>query len=200
MKTLSTPTALALALALLTSCTSVSTGPLALPLQERLRNPLVAERYWAEMAEHMADFARRDDVIAKDPVKATIIEAERTRALQRVAQARTVKKEGTSGMMLAIHPFEDAEGEVLLRSTTLFFGTTFLTAPNPSVSVLLTTVVDPRDVRFPDKTSVNLGELQTAYGAQQYEIPDGKGNGNFRTAVLYDTRLDRVVGFAQLSK
>lgn len=185
---------------LVTSCAAALSGPLTMPLQERMKNPLIAERYWAEMAEHMADFVRTEDPIAKDPVTLAIIEAERLRALDRVAQARALKKEGISGGFLQVNTRDIAVGETLLRGRTLSFGTNFLTDPNPSVHVYLTMVVDPRDAAFPDRTSLDLGELQTPYGAQEYAIPEDKENGTFRTVVLYDTKLKRLIGFAQLSK
>src|SRR3989338_6372868 len=50
---------------LLASCTAATSGPIGMPLQERLHNPLVADRYWGEMAEHMADLVRFEDPITK---------------------------------------------------------------------------------------------------------------------------------------
>ncbi|NOS66900.1 MAG: hypothetical protein HOO67_00820 [Candidatus Peribacteraceae bacterium] len=185
---------------LLASCSTAPSGPLSMPLQERMNNPLVAERYWSEMAEHMADYVRMGDAIAKDPVKLAIIDAERLHALDRVAEARILKEEGTSGVFVQVTPHETAIGEVLLRGTTLSFGTSFLVDPTPSARVYLTTMVDPRDGQFPDQTGIDLGELQTAYGAQEYALPDGTRTDALRTAVLYDTKLERVLGFAQLAK
>lgn len=183
----------------LVSCSAAPSGPLSLPLQERMRNPLVAERYWGDLAEHMAEFARQGDPILKDTVKAAIIDGERLRALERVTDARALKGEGTSGIFKTSTPLEELDGEVLLRGNTLSFGPSFYTLPGPSVRVYLTTTVDPRDAKFPDPTSVDLGLLQTAYGPQEYAVPEGNLEG-LRTAVLYDTMLDRIVGFAQLSK
>lgn len=189
----------ALTLVSLAACTAAPQGPLAMPLQERMRNPLVAERYWSEMAEHMADFVRMADPIVKDSLKLAIIDAERLRALDRVAEARALKSEGISGVFLQVSR-DTSMGEVLLRGNTLSFGTAFLVDPSPSMHVYLTTVVDPRDAAFPDATSVNLGALQTAYGSQEYAVPADEQNDKFRTAVLYDTKLERLIGFAQLSK
>lgn len=183
---------------LLASCGAAPSGPLSLPLQERLRNPLVAERYWSGVAEHMADFTRTDDPIMNDPVKAAVIEDERLRALERVDYARSLKKEGVSGVLQAVHANDDAFGEILLRGTTLSFGSAFEIKPSSAVRVYLTTAVDPRDVRFPDASSIDLGPLQTAFGAQEYAIPKDKLNPKFITAVLYDTNLGRIIGFAQL--
>ncbi len=186
------------AVLLLVACASPPSGPLSAPLQERLRNPLVAERYWSDMAEHMADFTRTNDPIMKDAGKAAIIEAERTRALERVTQARKLKKEGRSGIWQAVVPTEDVIGEALLQGHILYIGPAFEARPNPSVSMYLTRAVDPRSAGFPDETSLNLGQLQSAFGAQEYAIPTDRQTEDFFTAVLYDTRLKRLMGFAQL--
>ncbi len=188
------------ALLLIAACASAPSGPIGMPLQERLHNPLVAERYWGELTEHMADLVRFQDPITQDAVKMAVIDEARLRALDRVAEARALKNEGISGMFLQPTAYETAMGEALLRGNTLSFGVSFLTNPNPSVHVYLTVVIDPRDAAFPDSTSLDLGLLQTAFGAQEYAIPEGKNSPSFRTVVLYDTTLDRLIGFAQLSK
>ncbi len=185
---------------LLAACASSPSGPLSAPLQDRLRNPLVAERYWSEMAEHMADFTRMNDAIMKDPTQAAVIEAERTRALERVTQARTLIKEGLSGSWQAVALTEDVNGVALLRDHMLYISSAFETRPNPSVYMYLTRMVDPRNGAFPDETSLNLGQLQSAFGEQEYAIPEARQSEEFFTAVLYDTRLRRLMGFAQLGK
>lgn len=182
---------------LLTAC-AASSGPLSLPLQERLRNPLVAEQYWSDMAEHMAEFTRQRHPLLQEPLKAALIEGERLGALERVAAARELKAEGVSGVFKTSTLLEDIGGEALLRGGTLSFGPSFFVLPGPSVHVYLTTMVDPRDAMFPDATSVGLGLLQTAYGSQEYGLPEGAPEG-LQTVVLYDTKLERIVGFAQLS-
>ncbi len=187
-------------LPLVASCAAAPSGPIGMPLQERLHNPLVAEQYWGGLAEHMADLVRFEDPITKNEVKMAVIDSERLRALDLVAKARALKSEGVSGTFLQPTPHEMAMGEVLLRGETLSFGPSFLIDPNPSVHVYLTTVTDPRDATFPDETSIDLGALQTAYGGQEYAVPSGKENPQLRTVVLYDTQLERLIGFAQLAK
>ncbi len=190
----------AVTIIILTGCTTASTTPLSLPLQERLRNPLLAERYWSGMAEHLADFVRTKDPIIKDSAKAAIIDSERLRALDRVAQARALIDEGMSGKFQTFTLNEDAFGEALLRDNILYFSAAFEIKPNPSVMVFLSSIVDPRDTGFPDATAVSLGQLQTAFGPQSYEIAEGRLSADARTVVLYDTRLERVIGFAQLAR
>ena len=183
---------------LLTACATSHASPRTSTLQERLLNPLYAERYWSEMSEHMADFIRTNDPMAKDPVKGAIIDGERTHALAQVEAARALKHEGISGIFLAAK--EEVTGEALLRDKTLSLSSNFLAYPDPSAHVLLTTITDPRGVRFPDTSSLDLGQLQSPYGDQEYVIPDDRVNKDFRTVVLYDTTLNVVLSFAQLSK
>ncbi len=187
-------------LLLLVGCATQGTSPTTLSLKLRLQNPLVAERYWSEMAEHMADFVRSKNPILKDPVKAAIIEGQRTLALQKVEEARKKETSGISGSFVTPESLEDVHGQTLLTDNTLYFDTTFITYPGPSIHVYLTTVVDPRDVAFPDTSSIDLGALQIAYGAQQYPVSEKSMNPAFRTAVLFDTQLMKTIGFAQLSK
>ena len=73
----------------------------------------MAERYWSELAEHMADTIRRKDAVMKDPLKAAIIEGERVRALERVAQARKMETDGISAAMVTQDVNEDVHGNVL---------------------------------------------------------------------------------------
>lgn len=165
-------------------------------LRDRLQNPLFAERYWAEMVERMADFVRTGHPLSKDPVASAVMEAERTRGLARLADARKKKEGGLSGSFFKVT--DDVQGAVLLVGSTLSFGTEFLAYPEPEQHVYLTTVVDPRETEFPDATSVDLGELESPYGAQQYAIPEGRMDPRFRTVVLYDRQLKVITAIAQL--
>lgn len=177
-----------------------SSGTVGMPLLERLRNPLIAERYWSEMAEHMADYSRRNDPVLKDGVKASIIESERTRALERLETARTLQREGVMGQFITPSQHEDARGFALLVRDRLYFDSTFITFPSPGMRVYLTEAVDPRDVNFPDTSALDLGPLQSAYGDQTYGIPEEHVETAFRTVVLYDRELNLIIGMAQLAK
>ena len=53
-------------------------------------------------------------------------------------------------------------------------------------------------MEFPDETAVDLGRLESAYGAQHYAVPPLDYANQLRTAVLYDRELKRIHGFAQL--
>jgi len=67
--------------------------------------------------------------------------------------------------------------------------------------VYLTNAVDPRDVAFPDPSAKDIGLIASPYGAQSYALaltPDELKK--YRTVVLLDRELNRIYGFAQLSK
>ena len=89
-------------------------------------------------------------------------------------------------------------GEVVYVPNMLHFGTKFESSPGVSLRVYLTTVVDPRDVVFPDDTALDLGTLKNAFSAQSYNVPEVENPKLYRTAVIWDTKLDRLYGFAQL--
>ena len=95
---------------------------------------------------------------------------------------------------------EYAKGDFLYIDDTLYVGTLFEIDPLPGLHVYLTTVVDPRDVEFPDDTAMDLGPIQTAYGAHAYEVPSVENPLLYRTVVLWDNELGRLHSFAQLNK
>lgn len=183
---------------LLVSCAQKTVSPRAVPLQERLANPLFAERYWYDRAEHMADFFRQKSALTKDPVKSAVIEDLRTTALSQLQVARGRKAEGVSATFIS--GGDPVQGTALLTDTTLFLGPDFLTYPAPALHVYLTAMVDPRDGTFPDRTTVDLGSLQSPYGEQEYGLPSSPADPQLRTVVLYDATLERLYGFAQLSR
>lgn len=182
----------------LAACTQSGSSSRAYPLRDRLKNPLVAERYWAEMVEHLTEFIRQKDPLAEDSATRAIIDAERERSTARVEEVRETIKDGFKGFF--IKEKDDVQGAALLLKNVLYFGTDFLAYPNPEQHVYLTTIVDPRDITFPDPTSADLGPLESPYGAQQYVIPMERHDPRFRTAVLYDRRLKVITGIAQLSQ
>ena len=47
---------------------------------------------------------------------------------------------------------------------------------------------------------MDLGPIQTAYGAHAYEVPSVENPPLYRTVVLWDDRLGRLHSFAQLNK
>ena len=66
--------------------------------------------------------------------------------------------------------------------------------------LFLSESVDPRDIEFPDDSSVDLGPILSPYGAQRYAVPTTDPPQRYRTAVLWDMKLERLYGFAQLSE
>lgn len=181
---------------LLAAC---SREPAALsPSQESvLANPLTADRYFKDLVTTMVDLEINEQAaLAQNGLTRTVIRA-KERALERAKLAEAQKRQGLLGVFVPVK--EDPFGQALLTGTRLYLGTDFATPPGPNLRVYLSTVVDPRDAAFPDPTAVDLGPLQSAYGAQEYRFTTTRDLKEFRTVALYDTALKRIYGFAQLT-
>ena len=140
-----------------------------------------------------------DPEIVKDKAKSAAIDAIREDALEKAQEQTRKRREGIFGYFVTIH--EPVEGQALLMNNTLYIGPSFMTVPGPSLHIYLTTVVDPRDTKFPDATSIDLGLLSSPYDEQVYRLPsNAKNPEKYRTVVLYDTKLQRLYGFVQLTK
>ncbi|PIR48605.1 hypothetical protein COU80_02745 [Candidatus Peregrinibacteria bacterium CG10_big_fil_rev_8_21_14_0_10_55_24] len=185
---------LSLCLTLLSACGKSQQPSLA----ERLKNPLFAERYAEAVVDRLTELEIQKDPLIEDETNVRIIQEERD-VWQGVArEARRLQYEGKRGGFVMVSEF--ARGETLLLGNTLYMSTLFETEPGPDLHLYLTTVIDPRDVTFPDETSVDVGTLDSPYGAQEYVVPSGTDTESMRSVVLFETKLKRIHGFAQLSK
>ncbi len=167
-------------------------------LQERLKNPLYAEQYYDLLLDRMVDLKIKEDPMLKNAKKAKVVEDTRLAALMQTREANTAQRQGTIGNLISSS--EEVGGEVLLTDSSLYLGPTFETYPGPSLHVLITTVVDPREGTFPDPTSIDLGAIEDPFGAQTLAVPTLENLTAYRTVVIWDTKLERLYGFAQLSK
>ncbi len=161
-------------------------------------NPLFVERYAEEMVQGLVELKIQGDPILEDKGIAKIVDKERLSWMANAKEARSQQREGRSGHFITINKY--ITGEALYLENMLYFGTLFEVTPSPALHVHLTTVVDPRDVEFPDETSIDLGKLQSAYGAQAYQVPEVENPLLYRTVVLWDKALGQMHGFTQLSK
>ncbi len=186
---------LLLPLLVLAGCAS---KPPQLTLEEALLNPLFAEQYYDMLVDLIVELEIKKDPLLEDKRKKATADEARRDALAKAKEATKVQREGTMGGFVPAKEF--AKGEVLYRENRLFLGSTFETSPGPSLHLFLSTVVDPRDTAFPDDTSIDLGRLESAFGAQQYSVPPMDNPLLYRTVVLFDTKFERIYGFAQLSK
>ena len=180
---------------LLTGCTKeahVSPDSKAL-----LSNPLFAERYAEDMVDRMAAIEIYKEDIIEDEDKKKIIDSTKDEWLDVARKARSNQRDGMLGSLLSIK--EEVVGEVLLTKEALHFGPYFKTVAGPSLHVFVTTVVDPRDIEFPDETSIDLGLLKNPIGAQSYKVTGITKLTDYRTVVVWDTSLDRLYGFSQLN-
>lgn len=181
---------------LLLVLTACSTGETS--ISEQNSNPLTASRYGDELADTMANFIIRNDLVVSNPDMRALIESEIERGKDIAAAARDIQSEGALGAIIGLKA--STTGFALYHENTLYFSSDFSTNPGASLHVYLTTIVDPRDIDFPDSTAIDLGALQAVYGPQQYSVPSQKEEDKLRTVVLFDTKLRMVYGFAQISK
>ena len=184
----------------LAACAQPAATP-DLTFDQRMRNPLFAERYWDEMADRMANLQISKDPLMENADKAAIADRARQSAIELSQLSRQKRLEGIFGGFVTVN--EATEGYALLVDRTLYLSTTFTTYPGPSLYLFLSPDVDPRESDFPNDNTLALGALQSPYGAQSYTLPalkEGEEDPGYRTVVLWDTKLERLYGFAQLSK
>lgn len=179
---------------LLAGCGKQSTGP---TLETMLENPLFGERYSEEMVDTLTELEIDKDPLVQDKAKKTEIDAVKKQWLAVVNGNREKQHKGMGGSLVAMNEF--AQGEVYLKNNMLYFGTDFETVPGPALHAYLTTAIDPRDVKFPDPTALDLGVLPLPYGAQTIPLPKHDDAMIYRTLVLWDVSLPRLYGFAQLN-
>jgi hypothetical protein len=178
-----------------------STQQLSDALKQNLENPLYAERYYEDLVDQMVDLEIAEpDMREKDADKASLVERTKNDALAKAKEQARKRLEGKSGRFIEVN--EIVEGVALLLNNTLYISSDFLAFPGPSVHVYLTTAVDPRDASFPDSTAVDLGLIQSPYGAQTYALPSNLPQDamQYRTVVIYDDQLKRIYSFAQLAR
>lgn len=188
--------ALLASVTLLAACTSepVRTSE---NLETLLENPLYAERYFKDLVTTMVDMEIHEQrMLTGSGLEATVVRA-KERALERAKMAEAQTREGLIGSFVPAK--EEPIGQVLLLGTKLYMGSDFSTEPGPNLHVYLSTLIDPRDITFPDEAALHLGPLKNAYGAQNYDVTTTQDAKTFRTVVLYDQALKRVYGFAQIS-
>ncbi|MDD4319394.1 MAG: hypothetical protein PHW10_03665 [Candidatus Peribacteraceae bacterium] len=182
---------------LLAACTAAGTDRSNVRWEELLHNPLYAERYWSELTEKMVNIHLREPDVLKDPQMRSIVDDVRTNALRRAQEASLERNKGKRGPFNTVA--DETTGVVLLLDRTLYFSSDFHALPGPSLRIYLSAMADPRDAAFPDATSVEIGRLESPYGAQEYLLPAIlEKPEDMRSVVLYDPRLKRLSSFAQL--
>lgn len=189
---------LLLAILLLTAC-SQKVAIESPTFEHNLQNPFFAERYAEQLVDRIVELKIDQDPLLEDPDIAKTVEDNRTYWLEKAREASKAQRDGKRGYISQMQEY--AKGEVLYYDDHLYFDTGFETEPGISVHVYLTTVNDPRDVEFPDETALDLGQLSSPFGAQEYTVPPVLEDPNpYRTVVLWDTTLQRLHAIAQLNQ
>jgi hypothetical protein len=181
---------------ILAGCTA-NTGKNNVSFERLLENPLFAERYGDEMVNMYVDLAIREDPIFENARMEKYINDRRRHWLQAARDATKEQEKGGIGQFIAVK--EPLKGEVLYLDNKLYLDTIFYATPSPNLRLHITTVVDPRNIEFPDETSIDIGELVSPYGAQEYDVTPVENPILYRTVVLWDKKLNRLHGFAQLT-
>lgn len=173
----------------------------ALERADLFENPLYQKYYYQDLANHMAEYSIQNDPMLKDAEKKGVVDNARTRALEHIAHADSLINAGRKGAFMSDTDY--AAGTALLAGRTLHFSQDFNVYPGPSLRVYVSSMLDPRGesgstVLFPNDASADLGPLQTPYMAQSYALPDGTDADSIRSVAIWDARLQRLFGFAQI--
>jgi len=182
---------------LLVACNTGTTGQTQETL---LRNPLYLERYSEQMVDTMVSLEIYEDPLLEDPIKSEIADSTKKYWLKESKKARKAQRLSSKGTLITMKEYVAGEVMFTKAGDALYFGPDFTTTPGPGLHVFITTAVDPRDVEFPDETAIDLGKVSVPYGSQVF-IPKQKIEDaiKYRTVVIWDTKLGRLYGFAQLS-
>lgn len=176
---------------------SACSKPTYTSIDQENRNPLVASRYGDELASVLADLIIRENpIVQKEGMKERI--QKEIEDAKNLAQAGRERYEGAMMGPILMMQMEGV-GYVAYKDDTLFISSDFFTKPGPNLHVYLTSAVDPREGEFPDETAIDLGVIQTTYGAQEYAVPPQEDPTTLRTFVLWDKSLGILYSFAQLS-
>ena len=168
------------------------------PEHDLMENPLYAKRYYDELLENLVSLSIHQNPLLQEKGKEKKIEQARRDALIKAREAEQNQQSGPKGAFIPMEEY--AQGIALLTGNTLYLSPDFAVTPGISLHLFLTTAVDPRDTKFPDPAAVDLGPLKNAYGAQAFAVNLSASPTHYRTAVLWDAALERLVSFAQLSE
>ncbi len=177
-------------LSLLAACS----GPTARPDA----NPLLRIQREEELADSLANVIIMKDPVADDESTRKFIESEIVRAKESLAEAQRLQLKGASGPFIPVK--ESVEGWALYIDGMLYLSSDFHSRPGTDLHLYVSTVVDPRDVAFPDVTALDLGRIDYPYGAMALPVSTDYKPEELRSVVLWDAKLKRLHGFVQLSR
>lgn len=182
----------------LAACGTKSNEGATVTLEQLLENPLYAEQYYDELLDRMVNLEIQQDPLLEDGGKQSFVDDTQRDALTKAKEATAKQREGSMGTFVPVK--EEPMGETLYVDNVVYVGPTFTTPPGPTLSIYLSTLVDPRDAAFPEEQALDLGRLESPYGAQRYSVPPVENPLLYRTVVLYDKKLERIYGFAQINR
>lgn len=178
---------------LLTACSQTN----SVSLDAALQNPLFAERYSEEIIERLTSLQIQEDKDVTNPE--TLTKIEKTKAeWQKVSdEASDMRFEGKYGRFSLVNNQDFVTGGVLIYKDTLYLSTDFEALPSPNIVLYASSAVDPRESEvFPSESDIKLLTLQSPYGMQSYPVEIDTST--LKSIVMYDTFLNRIIGFAQM--
>lgn len=165
-----------------------------------LKNPLYLELYSEQLVDTMVNLEVYGDPLIEDEAKKKIADTTKEYWLAESKKARKAQRQSSKGELITMKEYVTGEVMFTKDGSAVHFGPTFTSTPGPSVHAFISSTIDPRDVEFPDPTAIDLGEILIPYGAQSFypeqRIVDAM---KYRTIVIWDTKLERLYGFAQIS-
>jgi hypothetical protein len=178
---------------LLTACSQTN----SVSLDAALQNPLFAERYSEEIIERLASLQIKEVEGVTDPETLTKIEKAKAQWQKVSDQASDIRFEGKYGRFNLVNNDDFVTGGVLIYKNTLYLSTDFEVLPSPNIVLYASTVVDPRENEvFPSTEDTKLLTLESPYGMQSYAVKIDTST--LKSIVVYDTFLNRIIGFAQM--
>ncbi len=186
--------ALIVATATLSACSQTQYVP---DREALLNNPLYLEMYAESMVDAMVNLEIYEDPILEEDGKKNYVDDVKEEWLAKAKEARSLQRQGSKGTMIPMKEY--VEGEVLYLNNQLHLSPYFVSTPGPSLHVFLSKAVDPRDVLFPDETAIDLGPLTVPMAAQTFAVPATEKPAEYTSVTLWDTELNRLYGFAQIT-
>ncbi|NCJ06272.1 electron transfer flavoprotein [Synechococcales cyanobacterium C] len=112
----------------------------------------------------------------------------------------TTAEVSEAGMFVPVE--KTTTGQVVVRSengrTYLEFSEDFQTSSGPDLHVLLDIASTPPDAYANIASYVKLGSLESARGAQRYEVPEDVQVADYQSVVIWCEQFDMVYGYAPL--
>lgn len=182
-------------LTILTGCTvQIPTDNVA--LQQRLENPLFAERYSEDLNDRLVYIQINDEAINTNDDLMKTIDATKDK-WQKVSDDASQKRfEGKYAPFNFLSNTDFVQGSALYYNGVLYLSSDLDIRATEDVSLYVSSKPDPRIGEFPSAEDTFVTVLESPFGAQRYETPIDPDA--IKSFVLYDPMLKRIMSFGQV--